>query len=143
MVFLILSQLDHRIQEQETKDSGWRIHEINSMTITFYITTELNGSSYVEISLKNSAVMNIGNDDKFCFLWSILAELRPCNISHPNRVSNYRQFFNELNNNGFDSTNGFKCSDVHKFEKLNNLSKSIFEVFIKIKITTNINYFLL
>ena len=36
--------------------------------------------------------------------------------------------FNELNVEGFDFTNGFKCSDVHKIEKLNNLSINIFEL---------------
>ena len=34
----------------------------------------------------------------------------------------------KLNIEGFDFTNGFKCSDVHKFEKLNNLSINIFEL---------------
>ena len=29
---------------------------------------------------------------------------------------------------GFDFTNGFKCSDVHKIEKLDNLSINIFEL---------------
>ena len=35
---------------------------------------------------------------------------------------------NELNINGFDFTNGFKCSDVHKFNEINNLSINIFEL---------------
>ena len=34
----------------------------------------------------------------------------------PNRVSNYKQYFNELNFNGFTFSNGFKCSDMHKLE---------------------------
>ena len=33
-----------------------------------------------------------------------------------------------MNIEGFDFTNGFKCSDVHKFEKLNNLSLNIFQL---------------
>ena len=67
-------------------------------------------------------------NDKYCFIWSILASLHPCNNNHPNRVSNYKQNFDELNIRVFDFTNGFKCSDVHKFEKLNNLSINIFEL---------------
>ena len=43
-------------------------------------------------------------------------------------MSNYRQYFGELNIKGSDFTNGFKCSDVHKFEKLNDLSIDIFEL---------------
>ena len=57
----------------------------------------------------------------------IVSLLHPCNINHANRVSNHGQFFNELNIQNFDFTNGFKCSDVHNFGKLNNLSINIFE----------------
>ena len=64
-------------------------------------------------------------------LWSILAKLNPnfdSKNGHAERVSNYRQYFNELNIEGFDFTNGFKCSVMHKFEKVNNLSINIFEI---------------
>ena len=124
----VVSPLDHQIQQQEKKDSGWRFDKINSMTIYFYKTTELNGSNYVKISLRSNAILNFEKNDKYCFLWSILAHLHPCNNSHPNRISNYRQFFNELNIQDFDFTNGFRCSDIHKFNELNNLSVNIFEL---------------
>ena len=32
-----------------------------------------------------------------------------------------------MNFQSFDSTNGFKCSDVHRFNELNNLSVNIYE----------------
>ena len=115
------SPLEHQIQQQEMKDSGWRFDMINSMTIFFYKTTELNGSNYVKIPLSSNASLNIENKEKHCFLWSILASLHRCNDNHPNRLSSYRPYFNELNIQGFDFTNGFKCSDVHKFNELNNL----------------------
>ena len=124
----IKSPLEHQIQQQEMKDSEWRFDKINSMTVYFYKTTELNGSNYVKIPLRSNAILNVENNDKFCFLWSILAYLHPCNNNHPNRVSNYKQYFNELNINGFDFSNGFKCSDVHEFNELNNLSVNIFEL---------------
>ena len=41
-------------------------------------------------------------------------------------VSNCPQCFDELNIVGFDFSNGFICSDVIKFEKLNRLSINIF-----------------
>ena len=49
---------------------------------------EMNGRSYVKIPLRSNAVLNIENNDKYCFLWSILASLHPCINNHPNRVSN-------------------------------------------------------
>ena len=88
----------------------------------------MNGSNYVKTPLRSNAILNIENNDKYCFLWSILASLYPCNNHHPNRISNYRQYFNELNIHDFDFTNGFKCSDIHKFNELNNLSVNIFEL---------------
>ena len=123
----VKSPLEHQIQQQEMKDSGWRFDKINSMTVYYYKTGIMNGSIYIKFPVRSNAILNIENNDKYCFIWSILTKLHPCNNSHPNRVSNYEQYFEELNIEGFDFTNGFKCSDVHKFEKLNNLS-NIFEL---------------
>ena len=123
-----ISPLEYQIQQQEMRDSGWRFDKINSMTLYFFKTDELKGSNFVEIPVRSNAILNIENKCKYCFLWSILASLHPCNNNHPNRVSNYQQFFNDLNINGFDFTNGFKSSDVHRFNELNNLSVNIFEL---------------
>ena len=84
--------------------------------------------SYVKNPLRSSTILNVENGEKYCFLWSILASLLPCNNNHPNRVSTQRQYFNELNKGGFDFNNGFNCSDVHKIEKRNNSSINIIEL---------------
>ena len=123
----VISQLEHQIQIQQTKESGWIIDKINLMKKCFYKTGELDGSSYVKNPLRSNALIK-KNDDNYCFSWSILASLHPCDKDHPNRVSNCKQYFKELKINGLDFTNGFKCSDVHKFEKLNSLSINIFEL---------------
>ena len=122
----VKSQLEHQIQVQETEESGWIFDKINSMKIRFYKTEEINGSSYVKILLRSNALIIIKNIDKYCFIWSISASLHPCENDHPNRVSNFVQYFNELNFQSFNFTNSFKCSDVHKFNDLNNLSVNIF-----------------
>ena len=124
----VRSQLEHQIQIQETKESGWIFDKINSMKLSFYKTEELNGSSFVKIPLRSSAILNIQNNDKYCFIWSILASLHPCENTHPSRLNNYLHYFNELNFQSFDFTNGFKCSDVHRFKELNNLSVNIYEL---------------
>ena len=114
------------------KVSGWNYQKINSMSFKLYETGVINVSSYVKFPLRSSAILNTENNNKYCFLWSILAKLYPISDSkdgHAKRVSNYRQYFNDLNIEGFDFSNGFKCSDMHKFEKLNNLSVNIFELF--------------
>ena len=93
----IKSPLEHQIQQQEMKDSGCQFDEINSMTIYFYKTGEMNSSNYVKFLLRSNGILNIENNDKYCFIWSILASLHPCNNNHPKRVSIYKQYFDELN----------------------------------------------
>ena len=78
----------------------------------------MKGSNDVKIPLRNSATLNFQNDDKYCFLWSILAQLHAIAESKnglATRVSNYRQQFDGLNIHDFDFTNGFECSDGHNF----------------------------
>ena len=65
------------------KDSGGRFDKINSMTKSFHKTGELNGSNYVKIPLRSNPILNIENNDKNCFLMSILASLHPRNSNHP------------------------------------------------------------
>ena len=122
------SPLEHEIQQQERKESGWPFGKINSITIYFYKTGEMNGSNYVKVPLRTNAILNNENNDNYCLIWSISARLYPCNNNHPDRVSNFIQKNDDLNIQGFDFTNGFKCSDVHKFNELNNLSIDIFEI---------------
>ena len=98
------------------------------MTQSFYKTIELNGSNYVKISVRSSAVLCIENGDKFYFLRLILARLHPCGNSQSNRVSKYRQKFVEIRIDGFDIAYGFECSDVHKIEKLKHVSMKMFEL---------------
>ena len=76
------------------------------MGISFYKSGELNGSSYVKTFLRCSAILNFKNDDEYCLLWSISAKLHSCEINS-NRVTNYRQKFDELNIKEFDFTYGF------------------------------------
>ena len=78
--------------------------------------------------MRSNAFINIKNDDKYCFIWSILASLNLCENDHSNRVSNYKQYFDELNIEGFNYSNGFNCGDVQKFEKLNVLSFNLFDL---------------
>ena len=128
-IFDVRSQLEHPLQIQETKESGWIFDKIISMKISFCKTGELNGSSHVKIPLGSNAILNIQNVDKLCFIWYALAYLHSWNNSYPTRVKNiYIQYFKELNIDVFDFSNGFKCSDIHKFEKLNNLSINISEL---------------
>ena len=90
-------QLEQQYQSHETKVSGWSFDKVNLLTIQFHKATEMNGSIYVKFPMRNSTILKSQSDDKYCFLWSILASLFICQNSFPNRMSNYRQYFDELN----------------------------------------------
>ena len=120
----IKSQLEHKIQSQETKDRGWIFGEIFSKRTNFVKTGDLKGARYVKIPLRSNAILRIENKDRYCFSWSFLA----CENDHPSRVRTYRQSFIEISIQSFDFLNGFKCSDVHKFEKTNRMSIDNFEL---------------
>ena len=87
----VRSQLEHQIQIQETKESGWISDKINSMKFIFHKTGEIIGSNYVKNPLRSIVLIIIKNNDKYYFIWSVLASLHPCDNDHPNRVSNYKQ----------------------------------------------------
>ena len=84
----------------------------------------------MKIPLRSNALIKIENDDNICFIWSKLASLQPCDNDQPNGVTNYKQYFDEINVQGFNFTNGFKDSDVQKIQKLNNLPINVFELFL-------------
>ncbi len=119
-------ELEARKQNLEMRDSGWDFQRVNSMTISFYNTGNMDGSSNVKVPLR-SAILKIKNDDKYCFLWSILASLYPCE-NNCNIVSSYRKYFNRLNLEGFDFSKRLRCSDMCRFEKLNDLSMNLYEL---------------
>ena len=58
------SSSEHQIEQQEIKDSGWRFDKINSMTVSFYKTGEMNELSYVKIPSRSSDILNYENNDK-------------------------------------------------------------------------------
>ena len=57
--FDVESALEHQKQQKEMKDSGWRFDKINSLTVYFYKTGELNGSNYIKSPLRTNAILNI------------------------------------------------------------------------------------
>ena len=63
----VKSQLEHQIQFQETKESGWIFDKFISMKRRFYKTVELNRSNYIKLALRSNAILVIKNNDKIFF----------------------------------------------------------------------------
>ena len=134
----IMTDLDNEIETRDMEGSGWNVQGINHLKIYFHKTNPINGMTYVEFPIRTNAIINIQNNDTYCFLWSILACLYPVN-ENPHRVSKYIPYKNELNIANIDFSYGMKITDIDKFENLNKqLSIKVF-LNIQKKKTTIIN----
>ena len=123
----IMTDLDNEIESRDMEGSGWNVQGINHLKIYFHKTNPINGMTYIDFPIRTNAILNIQNNDSYCFLWSILASIHPVN-KNPQRVSKYEPYRNELNINNIDFSNGMKIIDIPKFENLNNqLSINVFE----------------
>ena len=123
----IMTDLDNEIENRGMEGSGRNIQGINHLKIHFHKTNEINGRTYIKFPIRTNSILNIQNNDTYCFLWSILASSHPVD-KDPQRVSKYIPYQNELNITGIDFTNGMKIIDIEKFENLNNqLSINVFE----------------
>ena len=76
----------------------------------------MKGSSYIpllDFIVKKKAIVNIQNKDQKCFLWCVLRRLHP-NEVHDERLTDLKQYENELNFKGIDFP--VKIKDITKFE---------------------------
>jgi hypothetical protein len=86
------------------------------------------GSQYIDLPkwIKDKrAVLNIQNNDNFCFGWSVIAAIHSFdNKSHPERVNKYIPFVNHLKWN--DLQFPMKITQIPKFEHMNGISINVF-----------------
>ena len=74
-----IKKLQEKIENYTKLSSGWRLEQILEVTMTITQVSDLiyvTGSSYIEspVSINRSnAVVNVQNEDHYCFLYSILA----------------------------------------------------------------------
>ena len=64
-------QLEHQIQIQGTKKSGWIFDRNKSMKIRFHKTCESNDSNYAKTLSRTHAMLNTESNDKYCFMVEI------------------------------------------------------------------------
>lgn len=88
----------------------------------------LAASSYIALPkalARKQAVINVQNEDEKCLIWSVLAALHPVDyLHHPQRVSNYRAYEQELNTDGLSFPT--PLHQIEKFERQNALSINVF-----------------
>ena len=116
------------MDEFEGKGSGWILHSIQHLEVKTAVYQPLAASSYIplpKILAGKQAIINIQNEDEKCLLWSVLAALHPIDyLHHPQRVSNYKPYEQELNTDGI--TFPTPLQQLDRFERLNNVSINVF-----------------
>ena len=109
--------------------SGWSFMYIKGIELKIYDYDVIAGGTYIELpkKIKNKrACINVHNKDNMCFKWAILSALHHKDIyGDYDRVTNYRQYANELNEEGLQYPVKFeKKSIMLQFEDNNKLHYS-------------------
>ena len=120
--------LMQKLDDEQLEGSGFQFQAIEEVILEIYKVNDIQASSYIELppKYKNSqSIINIKNNDQYCFLWCILAQLYPVE-NHKDRISKYIIHLNKLNLKGLEFP--MKVKDIPKFENLNNLNINVFEL---------------
>ena len=101
--------------------SGWKVHHVMSLSISFARYRPVPGSSYIPTAnelLRKQAVLNIQNfDDNYCIHYAILAHIHPLSsVNNPTRNYKYIKFMSELNYEELEFP--LKITDVPTLEKM-------------------------
>ena len=98
----IYLNITNQIDNYERNGSGWVLFHLVNMDIHFHAFDPLRASSYIPMPKKfKFGYVNIKNDDQKCFLYSVLADIHPAaDIKNAARVTNYKQYENELDMTG-------------------------------------------
>ncbi|XP_043472752.1 uncharacterized protein LOC122505305 [Leptopilina heterotoma] len=116
----------HSVEEFYSKGSNWNLQSIIRLEINVNKYNPMRASSYIGLppQIKNKhACINVENKDNQCFKWAVLSALHP-NVSHPERVTSYKEFKDELNFDGIEFPVTLK--NIPKFEKLNGVSINVY-----------------
>ena len=83
--------LMQKLDDEQLEGSSFVFQEIEEVILEIYKFNDIQASSYIELPGKykdNKSIINIKNNDQYCFLWCILAQLYPVE-NHKDRLSKY------------------------------------------------------
>ena len=131
--------LMQKLDDEQLEGSGFQFQAIEEIILEIYKVNDIQASSYIELppKYKNSqSIINIKNNDQFCFLWCILAYLFPVE-DNKNITSSYSKHFDKFNLEGLEFP--MKVIDIPKFENLNRLKTGGQQCCIKVfELTGNV-----
>ena len=138
----IHNTLIQKLDDEQLEGSGFQFQEIEEVVLETYKVNDIQSSSYIELpeqNKNNKSLINIKNNDQYCFLWCILAHLYP--VEDHKKTLNYSMHFTKLKREGLEFP--MKVKDIPKLENLNRLNVYVFElngnVLTPIQINTSYN----
>lgn len=121
-----------KLESFQERDSGWALFEILHLkvNINYYRPINIGISTFMrlpEFIKKTKSVINIQNNDQYCFLWSVVASLFPCDTNkNCIRTNSYPHFSQVLKYEGINFPISIK--DIPKFEDQNKLAINVFMI---------------
>ena len=109
-------RIDSQIDKWTREGSGWVVSRVVCLYVNIAKYAPLTGSSYI---------INVKNDDQKCLMWALLSALHPVEHGrHPDRVSKYKPYENELDFTGIDFPT--PLNQIPNVEHQNNLAINVF-----------------
>ena len=122
--------MEAQIENPALLNSRFRFDEVLFLDTNFHWLNLTGGSSYLPLPdwlPRKKAIINPQNDDEECFKWVVIAALRWTDIkSHPEQISNLKEFSNDYNWSGLKFPVSIK--DINVFEMNNDISVNVLSV---------------
>ncbi|XP_072157587.1 uncharacterized protein [Bemisia tabaci] len=112
--------------EFHMKESGWTLIRIigTELRINRFNALQRAGSSYIPLPITSKHVVNVKNDDFQCFKYAVLGKHLPPSTRNKNRASKYAPYSEKYDFSCVSFPTPLK--EISKFERVNNVSISIF-----------------
>ena len=119
-----------KVEDFQKRDSGWTVREILKLVVNMNRSGPIRDdfSTFVELPADiqhKKAVVNIENEDEFCFLWAVTAALNTTR-DNLNRPKSYPHYSLVLKYEYINFPIALK--DVPKFLKIKNLSINVYGI---------------
>ena len=126
----MIANMKFQIENPALLNSRFVFDEVLYLDVNFHQLNLTRGSSYLpppDFIAKRKAVINPQNGDEECFKWAIIVADKWMDIdSHPERVSNLREFTHNYDWSGLEFPVSLK--QIGKFEAKNNISVNVLDL---------------
>ena len=120
----LIANMKFQIENPVLLNSRFVFDEVLYLDVNFHQLNLTRGSSYLPLPDMIAAVINPQNGDEECFKWAIIAVDKWMDIdSHPERVSNLREFTDNYDWSGLEFPVSLK--QIGKFEVKNDISVNV------------------